>query len=29
MGIGLLENVVEAYNYIVNNYHAGDQLYFL
>ncbi|KAF2838110.1 hypothetical protein M501DRAFT_992982 [Patellaria atrata CBS 101060] len=28
LGIGLLENVIEAYNFIVNNYSPGDQLFF-
>ncbi|OCL15296.1 hypothetical protein AOQ84DRAFT_384127 [Glonium stellatum] len=27
-GIGLLENVLEAYNFIVNNYSHGDELFF-
>jgi uncharacterized protein (DUF2235 family) len=27
-GSGLLENVIEAYNFIVNNFTPGDQLYF-
>lgn len=27
-GGGLLENVMEAYNFIVNNYSAGDELFF-
>lgn len=29
LGIGLLENVVEAYNFVVNNYSHGDHLFFL
>lgn len=28
LGIGLLENIVEAYNFIVNNYNPGDDLCF-
>lgn len=28
LGIGLAENVVEAYNFIVNNYKKGDELFF-
>lgn len=28
LGIGLLENVIEAYNFIVNNYTPGDELFF-
>ncbi|KAF4553039.1 Alpha/beta hydrolase domain-containing protein 4 [Elsinoe fawcettii] len=28
LGIGLLENVIEAYNFIVNNYSKGDELFF-
>ncbi|KAF4465481.1 peptidoglycan binding domain containing [Fusarium albosuccineum] len=27
-GLGLLENVLEAYNFIVSNYSQGDELYF-
>ena len=27
-GLGLLENVLEAYNFIVSNYNPGDELYF-
>ncbi|KAF4951509.1 hypothetical protein FSARC_12903 [Fusarium sarcochroum] len=27
-GLGLLENVLEAYNFIVSNYNQGDELYF-
>ncbi|QPC70602.1 hypothetical protein HYE68_001354 [Fusarium pseudograminearum] len=27
-GLGLLENVLEAYNFIVANYNPGDELYF-
>jgi hypothetical protein len=27
-GSGLLENVIEAYNFIVNNFTPGDQLFF-
>ncbi|RSL41888.1 hypothetical protein CEP53_012498 [Fusarium sp. AF-6] len=27
-GLGLLENVLEAYNFIVSNYSHGDELYF-
>jgi uncharacterized protein (DUF2235 family) len=27
-GLGLLENVIEAYNFVVNNYTPGDQLFF-
>ena len=27
-GLGLLENVIEAYNFIVNNYTPGDELFF-
>ncbi|KAM0545824.1 hypothetical protein ACHAPJ_011151 [Fusarium lateritium] len=27
-GLGLLENVLEAYNFIVSNYNHGDELYF-
>ncbi|KAL3422980.1 peptidoglycan binding domain containing protein [Phlyctema vagabunda] len=28
LGIGLIENVIESYNFIVSNYSAGDQLFF-
>ncbi|TGZ80401.1 hypothetical protein EX30DRAFT_372331 [Ascodesmis nigricans] len=28
LGIGLLENVMEAYNFVVNNYSPGDELFF-
>ncbi|KAF2157493.1 hypothetical protein K461DRAFT_250532 [Myriangium duriaei CBS 260.36] len=28
LGKGLLENVIEAYNFIVNNYNQGDELFF-
>ncbi|KAH9221860.1 hypothetical protein DL95DRAFT_355235 [Leptodontidium sp. 2 PMI_412] len=28
LGIGLLDNVLEAYNFLVNNYNAGDELFF-
>lgn len=27
-GLGLLENVIEAYNFVVNNYSPGDELFF-
>lgn len=27
-GLGLLENVLEAYNFIVSNFNKGDELYF-
>ena len=26
-GAGLAENVCEAYNFVVNNYSAGDEIY--
>jgi len=28
LGIGLIENILEAYNFLANNYRAGDQLFF-
>lgn len=28
MGKGLIENILEAYNFICNNYRAGDELFF-
>ncbi|KAF4633746.1 hypothetical protein G7Y89_g4362 [Cudoniella acicularis] len=28
LGVGLAENVVEAYNFIANNYSPGDELFF-
>jgi uncharacterized protein (DUF2235 family) len=28
MGYGLVENVIEAYNFITLNYNAGDELFF-
>lgn len=28
LGIGLTENVLEAYNFVVNNYKKGDEIFF-
>lgn len=28
LGIGLVENIIEAYNFIANNYSPGDELFF-
>jgi hypothetical protein len=28
LGLGLIENVLEAYNFLANNYRTGDQLFF-
>ncbi|CAL3963238.1 unnamed protein product [Diplocarpon coronariae] len=28
LGIGLIENILEAFNFLANNYRAGDQLFF-
>lgn len=28
LGVGLNENVLEAYNFVVNNYKKGDELFF-